>query len=236
MIEPTQQPLVYATYPDLAGKRVVVTGGGPVGDELVAAFVGQGARVWFFGADEEAGQALAASLAGAVHGPRFIRCEPKDPAALEAAFAAVGDVDILLNNGVAAGGAAFETVSEGMWDDWMAADLRNTFFCCQAVIPGMCAQGRGVILNIGAMPGTAADAPSSLATTADEGLVGLTRSIARDLGGRGVRAAAVLPRVMAMPWDGLPSGAPPAAVGIQDVAALVLFLASSNGRCCRGPD
>ncbi|HEX7800723.1 MAG TPA: SDR family NAD(P)-dependent oxidoreductase, partial [Asticcacaulis sp.] len=58
------QAFVYATYPDLAGKRVVITGGGSgIGGELTVAFARQGARVWFLDIAEDASRALEASLA-----------------------------------------------------------------------------------------------------------------------------------------------------------------------------
>lgn len=201
MTDTNQAPFVYATYPDLAGKRVVLAGGATeLGDALNAAFAQQGARVWHLG-------------------------DTADTNAIGAAFAAVeqeaGGVEILLN-----------TVRPGprgaAWNDAMAAELRALFFCCQAALAGMRKRDGGVILNIGAMP-------PATASAADEALVGLTRGIARDLGGAGVRAAAVLPAAMAARWDGLAPGTPPR-IEAEDVAAMALFLASSNGRRCRGPE
>ena len=93
----------YASYPDLNGKRVVITGGGSgIGAELVTAFVGQGARVWFLDIAEGAGRALAELLAGATHAPTFLHCDLTDLDALKRAFDGIvqeaGAVDILLNN------------------------------------------------------------------------------------------------------------------------------------------
>ncbi len=74
MAEQAVQPLVYATYPDLRDKRVVITGGGTgIGSELVTAFAGQGAQVWFLDIADEASKTLAATLSGSGHAPQYRR-------------------------------------------------------------------------------------------------------------------------------------------------------------------
>jgi NAD(P)-dependent dehydrogenase (short-subunit alcohol dehydrogenase family) len=151
-----QQPMVYATYPDLAGKRVVITGGGSgIGSELVAAFAGQGAIVYFLDIAEEGSRALVESLGDARHPPRFIRCDLTDLDALASAFASIevdaGGVDILLNNAANDDRHEIADVTAQYWENRMAVNLRHLFFCAQAVVPGMRGRRDGVILNFGSI-------------------------------------------------------------------------------------
>ncbi|QJE02075.1 SDR family oxidoreductase [Massilia forsythiae] len=251
MSDTNQQAFVYATYPDLAGKRVVITGGGSgIGAELVSAFVGQGARVWFLDIAEEAGRALEQKLAGAAQPARFVKCDLTDIPALQATFAAIvaeaGAVDILLNNAANDDRHEIEDVTPAYWDNRMAVNLRHKFFCSQAVIPGMKAQNYGVILNFGSISWYLASSQLDLYMTAKAGIEGMTRGMARDLGKYGIRANTVVPGAVRTPrqqalWHTPEEEARILAgqciqerVEMQDVAALSLFLASSNGRRCSG--
>lgn len=245
------QTLVYATYPDLADKRVVITGGGSgIGAELVTAFAQQGARVHFLDIAEEAGHALAAALGDMRHVPRFLKCDLTDLAALEAAFGVIereaGGTDILLNNAASDDRHDIEDVTPAYWDNRMAVNLRQNFFCSQAVIPGMKRQGYGVLLNFGSISWHLASSQLSLYMTAKAGIEAMTRGFARDLGKFGIRANTVVPGAVRTPrqqalWHTpeeeariLSGQCIPERVEMQDVAALALFLASSNGRRCSG--
>jgi NAD(P)-dependent dehydrogenase (short-subunit alcohol dehydrogenase family) len=247
----TQQPMVYATYPDLAGKRVVITGGGSgIGSELVAAFAGQGAMVYFLDIAEQSSQALAESLAGARHPPRFIRCDLTDLDALASTFARIereaGGVDILLNNAANDDRHEIGDVTAQYWENRMAVNLRHQFFCAQAVVPGMRERGDGVILNFGSISWHLASAQLTLYMTAKAAIEGMSRGMARDLGVHNIRVNTVVPGAVKTPrqqalWHTpeeeariLSGQCLNARVEMQDVAALSLFLASSNARHCSG--
>ncbi|TFW30513.1 SDR family NAD(P)-dependent oxidoreductase [Massilia horti] len=251
MPDNTEQAWVYATYPDLAGKRVVITGGGSgIGAELVTAFAGQGARVYFLDIAEEASRELAQALSRARHAPRFIKCDLTDLDALKASFAAIeqeaGGVDILLNNAANDDRHEIEEVTPSYWDNRMAVNLRHKFFCSQAVIPGMKKRGYGVILNFGSISWYLASSQLDLYMTAKAGIEGMTRGMARDLGRYGIRANTVVPGAVRTPrqqalWHNpeeeariLAGQCMPKRVEMQDVAALALFLASNNARHCTG--
>lgn len=243
--------LVYATYPDLRDKRVVITGGGTgIGSELVSAFVGQGARVWFLDIAEQASQALVQSLGGATHAPRFIHCDLTNLEALNAAFASIeeeaGGIDVLLNNAANDDRHEIDDVTPAYWENRMAVNLRHQFFCAQAAVRMMRKQGGGAILNFGSISWHLASSQLSLYMTAKAAIEGLTRGLARDLGGDNIRVNSVIPGAVRTPrqqalWHTPEEEARILAgqclrerVEMQDVAALSLFLASSNARRCSG--
>lgn len=254
MSDTIQPAFVYASYPDLSDKRVVITGGGSgIGAELVAAFVGQGARVWFLDIADAAGRALAASLAGAAgtrHAPRFLACDLTDLDALQAAFEVIGHeagaVDILLNNAANDDRHAIEEVTPAYWESRMNVNLRHQFFCSQAVIAGMKRQGHGVIQNFGSISWHLPHTELALYMTAKAGVEGMTRALARELGPYGIRTVAVVPGAVRTPrqealWHTpheeariLKGQCLPERVEMRDVAALSLFLASDNARRCSG--
>jgi len=255
-------PLDYASYPDLQGKRVVVTGGGSgIGAELVTAFAGQGAQVWFLDIADAASQALVTSLttplppslatpARSMHPPRYLHCDLTDLDALAAAFAAIerdaGGIDILLNNAANDDRHGIDDVTPAYWENRMAVNLRHQFFCAQAAVRMMRAQGGGVILNFGSISWYLASSRLALYMTAKAGIEGLSRGLARDHGPDGIRVNTVIPGAVRTPrqqalWHTpeeeariLAGQCLPRRVEMQDVAALSLFLASNNARSCSG--
>lgn len=243
--------MVYATYPDLRDKRVVITGGGTgIGGELVTAFAGQGARVWFLDIADAASQELAAGLAGAPHAPRYLHCDLTDLDALAAAFGAIeaeaGGIDILLNNAANDDRHGIDDVTPAYWDNRMAVNLRHQFFCAQAAVRMMRRGGGGVILNFGSISWYLASSELSLYMTAKAAIEGLSRGLARDLGGDNIRVNTLVPGAVRTPrqqalWHTpeeeariLAGQCLPQRVEMQDVAALALFLASNNARRCSG--
>lgn len=251
MTKTGNKPMVYATYPDLAGKRVVITGGGTgIGAAMVEAFVHQGAQVTFLDIQDEPAQALAARLAGAVHAPQYLHCDLTDLDALAAAFAGIerqqGAVEVLVNNAANDNRHQVVDVTPEYWENSLAVNLRHQFFCAKAVAPGMRAMGGGVILNFGSISWHLALDMLPLYMTAKAGIEGLTRGLARDLGAGGIRVNCIVPGAVRTPrqmdmWQTPESEAEilaaqclPQRVVPEDVAALTLFLASDNAARCSG--
>jgi NAD(P)-dependent dehydrogenase (short-subunit alcohol dehydrogenase family) len=243
----------HAIYPSLAGKRVVVTGGGTgIGAALVTAFAEQGARVFFLDIALEESRALEESLKHCPAAPSFIACDLLDLDALAAAFALIektaGAVDILVNNAANDDRHRIADVSPAYWDERMAVNLRHQFFCAQAVTAGMRAQGYGVILNVGSISWHLALPNLTLYMTAKAAIEGLTRGLARDLGGHGIRVNCIIPGAVRTPrqmrlWHSPEEEARILAaqclaqrVEPRDVAALALFLASDSAARCSGRD
>lgn len=224
-----------AIYPSLAGRSIVVTGGGSgIGAAIVDAFVTQGSRVTYLDlADTRPPDAAT-----------FVRCDLTDTDAIAAAFAEIGAVDVLVNNAANDDRHALADVTSVYFDNRIAVNLKHHFFCAQAVAPGMKAAGRGAIVNIGSISWRLALPALALYETAKAGIEGLTRALARDLGGDGIRVTCVVPGGVRTPrqeklWHNPEVEAAMVAqqclkarVEPAHVAALVLFLASDDAAMC----
>jgi NAD(P)-dependent dehydrogenase (short-subunit alcohol dehydrogenase family) len=236
---------INAIYPGLAGKRVVVTGGGSgIGAGIVEAFARQGARVHFLDIAERESLALQAALAVLPTPPGYIHCDLTNLDKVASVFADIGPVDILINNAANDDRHQVGNVSPGYWDNRMAVNLRHHYFCAQAVAPGMREQGGGVILNFGSISWHLALPELTLYMTAKAAIEGMTRGLARDLGPHNIRVNSIIPGAVRTPrqealWHTpeeeariLAGQCLPLRVEVEDVAALTLFLASdAAGRC-----
>ncbi|MCJ2051605.1 SDR family NAD(P)-dependent oxidoreductase [Methylobacterium sp. J-070] len=247
----SSSPSTRAIYPSLRSRRVLVTGGASgIGEGLVEAFVAQGARVAFCDIADDAAAELVARLEGdAVHPPLYRRCDLTDVEAVRALVAeteaALGGIDVLVNNAGNDDRHRIDEVTPAYWDARMAVNLRHMFFAAQAAVPSMRRAGGGVILNFGSISWHLGSRDMPIYQVAKAGIEGLTRALARDLGRDGIRVATVVPGNVQTPrqerWY-TPEGAAEIVAAqcldgrIQpaDVAALVLFLASDDARMCTG--
>ena len=239
-----------ATYPGLAGRVVFVTGGASgIGATIVARFAAQGARVAFVDISDAAGRSLAERIA-AQHGvtPWWRYCDVRDTPALQAAIAdaaqALGDVDVLVNNVANDDRHALETVTPDYYDDRIAINQKAAFFALQAVVPGMKRRGGGAIVNLGSISWQIKQADLPAYAVAKSAVNGLTRSSARLLGPHRIRVNTVTPGwVMTERQKSLwltPDGERdlernqclPGRLVADDIAAMVLFLASDEARMC----
>lgn len=232
-----------AIYPSLAGRRVLVTGGGSgIGAGIVEGFAAQGAHVTFFDVAERESTALAERLGGNV---RFRRVDLTDVDALLAEIAAAGPFDVLVNNAANDDRHTLAEVTPAYWDERVAVNLRHYFFCAQAVAPGMRAAGGGAIVNLGSISWHLGLADLTLYETAKAGIEGMTRALARELGVDDIRVTCVVPGNVRTPrqmkWY-TPEGEAEivAAQALKgrldpaDIAAMVLFLASDDARLVTG--
>lgn len=236
-----------ASYPSLAGKRVLITGGATgIGAGLVEAFAAQGSHVAFVDVAEEAGRALAEKLGEKTH---FRRCDLTDVAALPDTIGALvktlGGLDVLVNNAANDDRHTIAEVTPAYWDDRMAVNLRHLFFAAQAAVPHLKAAGGGAIVNFGSISWHLGLPELVLYQTAKAAIEGMTRSMARDLGRDNIRVTTIVPGNVQTPrqekWY-TPEGEAEIVAAqcldgrIQpvDVAALALFLASDDARMCTG--
>jgi NAD(P)-dependent dehydrogenase (short-subunit alcohol dehydrogenase family) len=235
-----------ATYPSLAGKRVVITGGGSgIGAGLVEAFARQGAETIFVDILEEESKALVTRLAGMPAATVFHRLDLTDLAALESFFKALGGIDVLVNNAGNDDRHTLKDITPDYWDERMAVNLRHMLFAAKAVAPGMKARGGGAIINLGTISWHLGLPGLLLYEIAKAGIEGMTRGLARELGPDNIRVTTVVPGNVKTPrqmkWY-TPEGEAEivahqclkARILPQHVASLVLFLASDDARMCTG--
>ncbi len=239
-----------AIYPSLRDRAVFVTGGASgIGAAEVTAFARQGARVAFVDIADEPAAALCANLRDAGHPePFFQHCDLTDISALQAAIAAVGvklgPVTVLVNNAANDQRHAWQDVTPEFWDERMATNLRHQFFAIQAVAPMMKAAGGGSIVNFGSISWHTNNGGMPAYTSAKAAVEGLTKGMARDLGPDGIRVNTVIPGwIMTQRqidlWltpeaekDLMRAQCLKEKVYPDDVANLVLWLASDDSRMC----
>jgi NAD(P)-dependent dehydrogenase (short-subunit alcohol dehydrogenase family) len=191
--------MTHATYPSLRGRVVFISGGSSgIGAELVRAFAQQGARVAFCGTKEGGGQALIdEATAAGLPAPWYGACDVRDVVAYQALLKRVGDevgpVRVLINNAGRDDRHAMEDVTPEFWDERLALNLKHYFFAIQAVAPGMAAAGGGSVINMGSVSWMRGRPNLVGYTTAKAGILGLTRTLARELGGRNIRVNALVP-------------------------------------------
>jgi D-xylose 1-dehydrogenase len=243
-----------ASYGSLKGKRVFVTGGGTgIGEAIVAAFVEQGAQVAFVDIAREASEALCKRLAAAGHAaPLFRYCDITDIPALQATMAELagelGDFDVLVNNAANDQRHDVAEVTLDYWNERIAINQRPMFFTCQAVLEGMKRRGGGSIINFGSMSWHAKNAGYPVYATTKAAVLGLTRSLARDLGQFGIRVNTLTPGwVMTQRqidlWLDAAGEAEiaknqclPGKLMPDDIASMVLFLAADDSKMCTAQD
>jgi len=188
-----------AIYPSLKDRVVFVTGGGAgIGASIVEHFCRQGARVAFVDIDQAVSRAVVGRIAASDDpAPLFLPCDLRDIPALRAAIAqaveALGPIRVLINNAAHDERHTIDEVTPEYWDDRMAVNLRHQFFAVQAVHKGMAEAGGGAIINLGSVTWLIGQGGMPGYSAAKSAIVGLTRSLARDLGPDNIRVNSVLP-------------------------------------------
>lgn len=199
MTETREYKARYGTrYVSLEGRTVFISGGGSgIGAELTRHFAAQGAKVGFVDIAEEPSRALVEELAGQGHTVKWEKADLTDIAATTAAIGrireAFGPITVLINNAAHDQRATIDEVTPEFWDSRQDVNLKHQFFCAQAVYPDMKANGGGSIVNIGSFAYIASVEGLTPYLAAKSGVIGLTRGLARELGGFNIRVNAVLP-------------------------------------------
>jgi NAD(P)-dependent dehydrogenase (short-subunit alcohol dehydrogenase family) len=191
--------VTYTLYPSLKGRVVFISGGSSgIGAELVRAFAAQGSQVAFCGTKPDGGRALIDECVAAGHTtPWYGACDVRDVAAYQALLARVGSevgaITVLVNNAGRDDRHKMEEVTSAFWDDRLALNLKHYFFAIQAVAPGMEKAGGGSVVNMGSVSWMRGRPNLAGYTTAKAGILGLTRTLARELGARNIRVNALVP-------------------------------------------
>ncbi len=177
---------------DLDGKTALVTGGGKgIGRAISRALAGMGARVIVnYRSDRAAADETAASLPNAT----AHQADVADPAQVEAMVKAIGKIDVLVNNAGAVRDKLLIQMSPSDWEDLIRTDLLSAFATTKAAImSGMMRARWGRIVNITSIVGLTGNAGQSNYAAAKAGLVGFTKSVAREYGSRNITCNAVAP-------------------------------------------
>lgn len=236
----------FATYPSLRNRVVIVTGGASgLGEAIVEAFTANGARVAFLDVQIEAAQKLATRLAATgAHAPLFLPCDLTDIAALQNALRTImdqlGAVDVLVNNAGNDTRHSIAEVTPDSWDRGIAVNLKHQFFMAQGVIPAMQKAGRGSIINMSSIGWVIPSTHVPVYVTAKAAIVGMTRTLAHELGPSNIRVNCVMPgsilterqrRLWLTPEyeaEVLAAQALKRFILPEEVARLVLFLAADD--------
>jgi 3-oxoacyl-[acyl-carrier protein] reductase len=226
----------------LAGKNCIVTGGSKgIGRAIVELFARQGARVWYFSrseADDPAALAAAAAEGGGQ--VKWLSVDVADEVkvneAVEAVIAEAGSIDALVNNaGITRDGLVFR-MSLDDWDAVLRTNLTSAFLVSRAVARHMIKARSGSIVNMSSVVGIMGNGGQTNYSASKAGVIGFTKSLAREVGSRGVRVNAIAPgfietamteKIPAEAKDKMKAGIPLARAGKpEDVAAAALFLCS----------
>jgi len=186
-------------YFDLENKRVFITGGGSgIGASIVEHFCEQNSEVHFIDINEEASNKLVSECKNKkIAVPNFIKCDLLKIKDLQSVISKIisekGPIEILINNAANDERHNIEKVTEEYWNERMNINLRHYFFTVQSVRESMIKNKGGVIVNMGSASWMIGQGGMAAYTAAKSGVVGLTRSFARDLGEYNIRVNSVVP-------------------------------------------
>jgi 3-oxoacyl-[acyl-carrier protein] reductase len=184
--------------PKLTGKKCLVTGGGRgIGRAIAVAFAKEGAAVAVIDRDASALAATVDVLVGMKITAEGIVGEVQDEASITTAVrkseAALGGIDVLVNNAGIVSFAPVETMSTEMWDEMIAVNLRSVFLCSKLVIPGMKSRRWGRIISLSSQLAHKGAKDLAHYGAAKAGIIGFTRALAREVIGFGINVNAICP-------------------------------------------
>jgi NAD(P)-dependent dehydrogenase (short-subunit alcohol dehydrogenase family) len=186
----------------LKGQAVAITGGGAgIGLAVAVAALREGAKVALIDLDQGLAERSAAALckggAQAVGFAADVTNAAGIAAALNAAEQAIGPLTGLVNNAGIAGFGSVHEADPKAWERIMAVNVTGTFLASKAVLPGMLARRKGAIVNFGSVAGLVGIPTMAAYCAAKGAIVNLTRQMAADYSGKGVRVNAVCPGTVA---------------------------------------
>ena len=238
-------------------QRVLVTAGASgIGREIARSFIAAGASVFVCDIDEKA----LAHLEQEMPGVRTAACDMGKRSDIERmmrdGIAALGGLDVLVNNaGIAGPTASVESYDPGEWDKVVTVNLTGTFDATRLAIPHLRRSEAGVIINMSSVAGRFGYANRSAYSATKWAIIGFTKTLALELGEAGIRANAILPGAVAGPriekvFEGrakaraqsleqvraaaMANQSIKRLVDPRDIAALAVFLASDSAKSISG--
>lgn len=237
-------------YHSLDNKRVVITGAASgIGEEMARAFASQGAKVAILDVQDGLGSALAKEING-----KYFHCDVTNVDQLKSVFAQVQEqlqgIDVLVNNAANDAHHTLHELTELEYNERMNINLRHQLFAIQSVTPSMEQLGGGSIINMGSIiwrRGTPGRVCYSISKAA---MHGMTRSLAHELGAKGIRVNSLVPGAIKTPkqaamWESLNPEAEQRFMEQQALkvrldgthcARMAMFLASDESSGCTGQD
>jgi NAD(P)-dependent dehydrogenase (short-subunit alcohol dehydrogenase family) len=222
------------------GRTAVVTGGASgLGRETARRIVAEGGTVTLWDIDPDWLEEAKVDV-GAAHAIAF---DITDRDAVERATtettAMLGRIDVLVNSaGITGATAAVHDYPVDSWLSVIDVNLNGTFYCCRAVVPHMLANGYGRIVNVASVAGKEGNPNASAYSASKAAVIGLTKSLGKELATRGVIANAVTPATFESPIlaqlpqsqvDYMRSKIPMGRLGdVKETAAMVCFMASEE--------
>ena len=188
-----------ASYPSLENKVVIITGGASgIGESIVEQFVIQKSKVAFIDIEEKLAKNLIERINKKYNTkPLFIKCDLKNISELKDSIQQVkqdlGPISILINNAANDERHNIDDVTSEYWDDRMNINLKHYFFAIQSVYKDMKKLGKGTVVNIGSFSWMKGQGGMPGYTTAKSAIMGLTRTLARDLGIHNIRVNCIVP-------------------------------------------
>jgi len=220
--------------------RVVLLSGAAqgIGAATARRFADEGARLLLLDTNADALQALAASLPEALVQVGSVAERAAWDAAVAKAMTAWGRIEVLVNNAGITRDARLDQMSVEQFDLVVDVNLRGVFHGGQAVLAAMLAAGRGCIINTSSVVGLHGNYGQTNYAAAKAGVIGMTKTWARELGPKGIRVKAVAPGFISTPMtaavpqkvaEKMVAGVPLQRLGRpEDIAAAYAFLASDD--------
>jgi 3-oxoacyl-[acyl-carrier protein] reductase len=233
----------------LQGKVAVITGGGNgIGRETAFVFAREGARVAVADYDAASGEAVVQELRAGGSDAIFVQVNVSDWDSVQAMVGTVaaqfGGIDILVNNAGITQDAMLLKMTVEQWQRVVDVNLNGVFYCTKAAAPYMTQQGRGKIINTSSVVGVHGNIGQTNYAATKAGVIGMTKTWAKELGFKGVNVNAVAPgyvetgmvakvpeKVLAMMVEKVPLRR----LGVPgDIANAYLFLASDESNYVNG--
>ncbi len=232
----------------LENKVVIITGAGSgIGKETALLFAKEGAKVVVADVNEKAGEETVVEIKKNGEG-FFVKLDVSNreqaKQMVKTTLEKYGRIDVLINNAGIVQDAFLSKMTEEQWDRVINVDLKGVFNCIQAVVEVMMNQGNGVIINTSSIVGLEGNVGQVNYAAAKAGLIGMTKTLAKELGKKGIRVNAVAPGFIATPMTSnvpekilemMKEKTPLRRLGeAKDVAYAYLYLASDEANFVNG--
>ncbi len=232
----------------LENKVVIITGAGSgIGKETALLFAKDGAKVVVADVNEKAGEETVVEIKKNGEG-FFVKLDvsnrEQSKQMVKTTLEKYGRIDVLINNAGIVQDAFLSKMTEEQWDKVINVDLKGVFNCIQAVVEVMINQGNGVIINTSSIVGLEGNVGQVNYAAAKAGLIGMTKTLAKELGKKGIRVNAVAPGFITTPMTSnvpekilemMKEKTPLRRLGeAKDVAYAYLYLASDEANFVNG--